>query len=114
MVGTGWNVGSPVPEESPSLSGSVVQYMYQLRDSSARPRMTVGSAQLSTVPALLPPGGIPRASGLWYEPGGGAAWLAAAAETGRSAAATSRVSKRGSARVMAARCPRLYNVARPS
>ena len=50
-----------LPAVSRSLSGSVVQYMYQVCANLPRPRRTVGSAQLSTVP-------LPRtfgASGLW-------------------------------------------------
>jgi hypothetical protein len=47
-IGIGWNSGAPAGAVSASLSGSVVQYMYQRRRSSPRPRSTAGSAQLST------------------------------------------------------------------
>jgi hypothetical protein len=62
MVGSAWKVTGPLPAVSRSSSGSVVQYMYHRRACAPRPRTTVGSAQLSTVPRPRTVG----ARGLWY------------------------------------------------
>ena len=55
MVGIRWKTGSPSASTSSSFNGSVVQYRYQTCwpsiVSPSWPRMTVGSAQLSTVPS---------------------------------------------------------------
>src|SRR4051794_1531697 len=86
ICGTGWNVTGPVPAVSRSLSGSVVQYRYQVRECVPRPRSTFGSAQLSTVP----PPGMRGFSALWYLPGGAAAVAVVAAYAGNKAARTTR------------------------
>src|SRR5687767_10131654 len=56
-------LNAPPASRSSSLSGSVVQYMYQ-RPSDSWPCITVGSAQLSTVASP----GTTGSSGFWYVP----------------------------------------------
>src|SRR3954451_2140171 len=89
IVGTGWKVTGPLPAVSRSLSGSVVQYMYQVRACVPTPRTTVGSAQLSTVPRP----GMAGASGLWYVARGVTDRAAAAPAAGRAASARTVASK---------------------
>src|SRR3954452_17261459 len=60
-IGIRWKL-KPVALRSSSLSGSVVQYAYQYGSPIVRPRITEGSAQLSTSPS---PGTAAR-SGFWY------------------------------------------------